>query len=205
MAGDAELIEEYKQIHAKSDWGGTSVKNLHHIEPHIRRLQPRSIIDYGCGKSPLLDLLESPNLSKRTRYDPAIDTYSVLDRGPHDLLINVDVLEHVPEESLHEILSEMASISNDVLIIVDTQPAKLILEDGRNAHVTLHDHNWWHKRLEKYFGPLVPIRVRRSGRAAFRSWPLSTTERILMPLQNVIARIKGLVIKQAVPSNGGGV
>lgn len=193
MTGNTELIDEYRKIHAETDWGGTSIKNFHHILPHIRRLRPKSVIDYGCGKSPLIDLLDTAGLQHRKRYDPAIEEYSTLDKGPHDLLINIDVLEHVPEDTLDDVLSEMASICRDALIIVDTKPAKLILADGRNAHVTLHPQAWWKNKLEAHFGPLVSIRARRRGRAAFRTWPVGPLERLSMPFQNVFARIMGMI------------
>ena len=178
MAGNEGLIAEYKNIHATSDWGGTSIKNLRFIAPHLALLAPRSIIDYGCGKSRLLDVIKSPGLESRSRYDPAIPEYAHLDRGPHDLLINVDVLEHVAEDDLDELLSEMAAVSKDALIVVDTQPAKLHLADGRNAHITQHDHAWWQQRMQPFFGTLHPIRVKRRGRAAFRTWEISGVDRI---------------------------
>lgn len=193
MAGDAQLIDEYRTIHATREWGGTSIKNLHYLLPHIRALKPRSIIDYGCGKSPLIFAIESPGLEKRSRYDPAIEEYATLDRGPHDLLLNVDVLEHIPEDDLDTVLAEMAAICRQAVIVVDTRPAKLTLADGRNAHVTLHDHAWWQRRIEKHFGPLQPIRVRRKGRAAFRTWKASPLERALMPFTNLRARLASLL------------
>ena len=199
MAGNESLIAEYKDIHATSDWGGTSIKNLRYLTPHLTLLAPRTIIDYGCGKSRLLDVIDIPSLERRSRFDPAIPEYAKLDRGPHDVLINVDVLEHIDEEDLDELLSEMAAVSRDALIVVDTQPAKLHLADGRNAHITQHDHAWWQKRMEPYFGALYPIRVKRRGRAAFRTWDVSGADRIrLLRLQvreaikYMLRRMRGL-------------
>lgn len=177
MARRTALVDEYASIHASSAWGGSSIKNLPYLTPHIKALGPRSVIDYGCGKSPLIDALAAPSIERRARYDPAIEAYSQLPDGPFDLLLNIDVLEHIPEGDIDDILAEMRGLAKEAIIIVDTQPATLVLADGRNAHISLHPHAWWQERISRHFGALQPIRVRRSGRAAFRTWPLEPGER----------------------------
>ena len=190
MAGDNKLISEYREIHASTDWGGTSIKNIGYILPHIESLSPISIIDYGCGKSALLDAIDVSSVVTKVKYDPAIPEYDKLDPGPYDLLLNVDVLEHIPEEALDEVLTEMARISTNAILIVDTKPAKLKLSNGENAHVCLHNHAWWQQKLEQYFGTLYAIKVRRSGRAAFRTWPIGSSERINLAGNNLATRVK---------------
>ena len=86
------------------------------------------------------------------RYDPAIPKYATKPDKVVDLLINIDVLEHVPEEHLDEVLSDMAASCRDAIIIVDMAPAAKTLPNGENAHCTLHPHPWWHDRLSRYFG-----------------------------------------------------
>ncbi|MFN3227910.1 MAG: methyltransferase domain-containing protein [Hyphomicrobiales bacterium] len=176
MALNTLLIDEYATIHAKSAWGGSSIKNLPYLIPHLEALQPRSVIDYGCGKSPLIDALPISSIETRARYDPAIPEYAERPDGAFDLLINIDVLEHIPEEDLDDVIAEMRNLANDAIIVVDTKPAELVLADGRNAHISLHPHEWWQARLSHHFGSLYPIRMRRSGRAAFRTWPLRPGE-----------------------------
>lgn len=178
MAGDENLIREYEEIHKTRNWGCTSVKNLRHLLPQIRTLRPKSIIDYGCGTSPLLELINVESIEHRGRYDPAIPEYAEEPPGKYDLLVSIDVLEHIAEEDLEEVLQHMDSLCKDAIIVVDTKPAQLLLADGRNAHICLHDHRWWQSRLEKQFGPLTAFRVKRSSRAAFRTWPLSPLQKV---------------------------
>ena len=170
MAGNKELIQQYKNIHSSRAYGNTSVKNLRFIGPEIEILKPASIIDYGCGQSNLVDLLGGSYTLEKYRYDPAIPEYSELPPKKVDLLVNIDVLEHIEEHDLDDVLEEMSSICTNALIIVDLKPAELTLEDGRNAHVTLRSAEWWKERLSKHFGALYRVKTPRSSRAGFKTW-----------------------------------
>lgn len=164
------LIEQYRVIHSREAYGNTSVKNLPYFLPLIDELKPKSIIDFGCGQSTLADELSAASGAPATRYDPAISQFSVKPEGTFDLLVNVDVLEHVPEEDLDPIIEQMAAFARNAIIVIDTGPAVLILPDGRNAHVTQHDQDWWAEKLGVHFPYLEPIRVRSKRRAAFKTW-----------------------------------
>ena len=170
MAGNDELIAQYREIHASQAYGDTSIKNLRFLRPEIKLLKPQSIIDYGCGQSPLLEMLDLDYPVELHRYDPAIPAHSSKPEGKFDLLINVDVLEHIEESDLDDVISEMAGFAKNAIIIVDTAPAKLVLPDGRNAHVTLHNHAWWKERLSRHFAHLEPIATARRTRAGFKTW-----------------------------------
>jgi hypothetical protein len=64
----------------------------------------------------------------------------------------------------------MRSLSRDALIIIDTRPAKKLLSDGRNAHVTIRSHGWWKERLARHFSNLEAVSTVRRSRAGFRTW-----------------------------------
>jgi hypothetical protein len=178
MAGNTRLIEEYAQIHAREAYGNTSLKNLRLLRPEIRLLRPNSIVDYGCGQSRLLDRLDLGYPVDLYRYDPAIPAYASKPDVKADLLLNVDVLEHIEEADLDDILADMRSMCRDALIIVDTAPAKRSLPDGRNLHVTLKPHDWWRERIEKHFGPLEPAPTLRCARAGFKTWRRGPAENV---------------------------
>jgi hypothetical protein len=175
------LIEEYGAIHASRIYGNTSIKNLRFIRPHIKALGPSSILDYGCGRSRLVECLDLGFDVRTLRYDPAIPEFAARPSEVVDLLINVDVLEHVPESDLDAVVLEMRDLCRHALIIVDTRPAALILPNGKNAHCTLHSHDWWRNYLLKFFPAVIPIRAARRSRAAFRTWPLSSRDRLVLP------------------------
>ena len=179
MAGNSKLIDQYKNIHSEKTYGNTSVKNLRFIRPDIKLLAPKSAIDYGCGQSPLLEELNLGYEIEKNRYDPAIPEYSTKPDHISDLLLNVDVLEHIEEEDLDTVLAEMRSLCKDALIIVDLKEAELLLEDGRNAHVTIKPVEWWEEKISKHFGKLERIKVARSSRAGFKTWARSPMETLI--------------------------
>ena len=170
MTGNPELIDQYRRIHASAAYGTTSVKNLRFIRPEIQLLRPATVLDYGCGQSKLIDLLELGYPASLVRYDPAIPAIAQKPSGLFDLLINVDVLEHIEETDLDAVLSEMRGFCHDALIIIDTRPAKKLLSDGRNAHVTIRPHDWWRERLSRHFSHLEAVGTVRRSRAGFRTW-----------------------------------
>lgn len=176
MVGNSKLIESYAQIHASQVYGNTSLKNLRLIRPEIQLLRPQSIVDYGCGQSALLDRLGLGYPVARYRYDPAIPAFAEKPPVRTDLLINIDVLEHIEESDLDDVLSDMRAMCRDALIIVDTAPAQGVLPDGRNLHVTLRPHDWWRERIAQHFGPLYPVRTLRRARAGFKTWQRTATQ-----------------------------
>ena len=170
MTGNPELIEQYRQIHATRVYGDTSVKNLRFLRADIKLLEPRSVLDYGCGQSRLLDELKLGYPVELVRYDPAVPAWAKKPDKPVDLLINIDVLEHIEEADLDAVLAEMASLCRNALIIVDTKPASAILPNGRNAHATIRPHAWWGERISRHFPVLYPQATARRSRAGFKTW-----------------------------------
>ena len=168
-----DLIQQYRDIHSREKYGNTSVKNLPYLLPHIDDLNPSSIVDFGCGLSILVDDLSSACGAQGVRYDPAIPAYSAKPAGRFNLLLNIDVLEHVPETALDDLIGEMAGMADNAIIVIDTGPAVLILPDGRNAHISQFPQDWWARKLARHFSYLEPIRVRSTRRAAFKTWRTS--------------------------------
>lgn len=173
MAGNADLLDYYARTHDSRVYGTSSVKYIRHLRPEIAILHPRSILDYGCGQSIFLDCLDLGYEVELLRYDPAIPAYAELPDTKADLLVSIDVLEHIEEADLDQVMAEMRASARDALIVIDTKPARHMLPDGRNAHVSLHPHAWWRERLSRHFDHLTPVRTARRSRAAFRTWPRS--------------------------------
>ena len=197
MAGNADLIDYYAKTHGDRVYGTSSVKYLRYLRPEITLLHPKSIIDFGCGQSIFLDCLNLGYDVEYHRYDPAIPAYSKLGNEKVDLLVNIDVLEHIEEPDLDRVLSKMSGACRNAIIVVDTVPAKHTLPDGRNAHVSLHPHDWWQERLTRHFGPLEKVKTKRRSRAAFRTWKRSFADTLrfhaLRAKEDVIHYSKRLV------------
>ena len=101
MTGNPELIAQYRDIHASRVYGDTSIKNLRFLRADITLLKPQSILDYGCGQSRLLAALRLDYPVELLRYDPAIPKWSANPTARADLLLNIDVLEHIEARSDH--------------------------------------------------------------------------------------------------------
>jgi hypothetical protein len=168
---DRSLISEYAHLHATSSYGATGGWVVPYLLPHLVALGPHSLIDYGCGQSDLaLRLCRKGGIPDIARYDPAIPELAAVPRRKFDVLINVDVLEHVPESEIDNVVTEMASMATHAAIIIDTKPAKTLLRDGRNAHVSQHDGVWWQERLSGILPGIRPFAVGRPSRIAFKTW-----------------------------------
>lgn len=170
-----ELVEQYRRMHRERIYGATSVKKAPYILPYVQLLKARTVIDYGCGQSRLAELISERCGSKVTRYDPAIPACDECPKGPFDLLISIDVLEHVPEDTIDGVLAATAELSDKAIIIIDTRASSTTLPDGRNAHLTLRPAQWWRDRLAHHYRDVRPIWVQRRP-ASFITWRMSSTQ-----------------------------
>jgi hypothetical protein len=165
-----DLIDSYRALHAaNTGYGTTGIKRLPYIMPYIQLAAPWTAVDYGCGRSAVADLVGAAAECAVTRYDPAIPEYAAPVPGRRDLLLSIDVLEHIPEHELDAVLRDMASIAEKAIIVIDTKLATTLLPDGRNAHVTVRSPEWWQARLGMHY-PVVPRIWVWKRPAAFVTW-----------------------------------
>lgn len=142
------LKEVYQKIHQTTPFGKRA-KFPKHLQKFIDKMQPKSILDFGCGKGRLLDTIREsyPNITV-TGYDPANPDYDInLSETNFDLIISSDVLEHVEPEYIDDTLKFLQTRSKVFYHLIACSPAKLILPDGRNAHLIIEDDQWWRKRF----------------------------------------------------------
>jgi 2-polyprenyl-3-methyl-5-hydroxy-6-metoxy-1,4-benzoquinol methylase len=142
------LKKAYEDIHKSTPFGKRS-KIPKDLKKFIEKLTPRSICDFGCGKGNLIETLKEnfPNIEV-TGYDPANEKFSrPLDDRFFDLLISTDVLEHVEPEFINETLKFLSDKSRYIYHKIALSPAKLILPDGRNAHLIQESPDWWRKKF----------------------------------------------------------
>lgn len=150
MTETEETIEQYKQVHQNKRYGVSSFLILKHYEEYVKQLKPQSVLDYGCGQGGLIERFKG-YIPHRVQYDPALPDYDKLPKGTFDLVINTDVMEHVPESGLDGILSTIKSYSSNVVFAISLVEAVEILPNGDNAHCTVKPKEWWKELLGKYF------------------------------------------------------
>jgi len=148
-----EYILQLSQLHDKKASFGDA-KGLKHTEKWIRKYNPESVIDYGCGKGGVTLALQEayPNLRVQG-YDPGNPSFNTVPEGTFDMLVSTDVLEHIEPVFLENVLRHMDGLFTKVaFFIIATSPAKKFLPDGRNAHLIVENPGWWKPLLEKYIG-----------------------------------------------------
>jgi len=142
------------------------------IKEIIKKENINNMIDYGCGKgnfySKSFDLEGKliPPLRKFwdieiKLYDPCYEKYSKFEKDEtFDLLICIDVLEHIPESDIEWILDRFFKISKKYIFInVACYEAIALLPDGENAHINIQKPIWWLNKLEKFLKNNKEIKV----------------------------------------------
>lgn len=162
------ISESYRQqqaaLHAAGGYGTAALAFGAIVDSLIERLQPRSLLDYGCGSQrSLLKAVSLPSHVLYEGYDPAVPEYADAPL-PAELVVCIDVLEHIEPDLLENVLDHLASLCDPFgLFSIHTGPAIKTLPDGRNAHLTQQPQSWWLTQLRARFQVLEVHPVLRSG------------------------------------------
>lgn len=147
-----ELIHQYQLLHESHKGYGTTGENqLLLFGVFINLLRPKSVLDYGSGKSKLVEKISYVVKPKTYRYDPAIPELSVLPVDNVDLVLCTDVLEHIPEEFVDEFIDDLYRLSENALLSISTRMSGNSLPDGRPCHLTVRPCSWWIKKLKTHY------------------------------------------------------
>lgn len=160
---DKSLISQYEELHSSdTSYGSTSIKFIKEVCMMIDQLQPVSILDYGCGKGVLIDAPQEkyPNINCY-KYDPSIPEYNTLPVDKVDMVLNTDVLEHIPENDLDDVLADIARITDQVYFNLHHEKAVTILPSGENAHCTIKTPRWYRKTISRFFPTITFLPGRR--------------------------------------------
>ena len=150
MSEREHYIELHRQLHQQSSlhFAGKSLrKYIETINSLIAKYQCETILDYGCGKA---QFWPAEWLGKIQGYDPAYEKFA-LEPTEADLVICCDVMEHIPESEIENVLTHINSLANKwTFFAIDTKRAKKRFSDGSNCHVTIQSPEWWQEQLNKY-------------------------------------------------------
>lgn len=142
----------YRELHASQKYGTGSMsegfkKKLLATLPPIK--DGENVIDFGCGQSQ--DAKKLWPQAKVTRYDPAISGIDKMPKTEHCAGLCFEVMEHIPEDEVIGILSQMKSLARIWAITVHTGPAAQKLATGENAHCTQRPVEWWMQKFREVF------------------------------------------------------
>jgi len=156
------ISEEYRKIQEslhddatldgrKVAYGGTATSYAPIIAALLNSLEANHVLDYGCGKHMFLArALTEHKINHKFKYqayDPAVPRLSS-PPVPAEVVLCIDVLEHVEEDSIDEVLDHLRSLTEAVgMFSIATGPAMKSLPDGRNAHILQRPIDWWLPRI----------------------------------------------------------
>lgn len=158
-----KLLNEYKNIH-KHGIADRSPEHTYNgrftisfaeiLKKIISKNECNTLLDYGSGKgdryfkSSIFAGKKYPPLKEYwdiepTLYDPGVN-YEKPESKKFDIVISIDVLEHIPFTDLGWVINEIFEYAKDIVFInVACYPAKAILPNGNNAHVSIFKPWWW--------------------------------------------------------------
>jgi len=166
------FIEASQELHKNNKYYGkaSEYKNKASIKYKLTipkaiaaadRIQPiKNILDHGCGQGGLIQVLNDSTEVKGIAhgYDPAIEKFKTISNNEYDLVISVDVLEHVGREHIDATLTNIKQLTKGFFFFcIDLIPANKKLANGRNAHVLLAPPDWWTQQIKIHFKIITAI------------------------------------------------
>ncbi len=145
------ISKDYKQLltdhhKARPTWGSTATRWVSHIENLTRDKYCFDGLDYGCGKGALKKFYKGQ--TRFEEYDPGIEGKDTIKKDSYDIVVCIDVLEHVEPEHIDKTLEEIVGLAKKIVfLVISTRKAQEVLEDGRNAHLIVEDADWWNEKL----------------------------------------------------------
>ena len=139
---------------AKIPWGGGLEGKVKFIHSYALEYNCNSILDYGAGSSHFIKEIniQYPNHPFIiNEYEPG---KKELAKNPpvSDMTVCMDVLEHIEPEKLDNVLEHIYNKTNKIIYFtICVLPSFSSFPDGQNLHLIVENHDWWLKKLSKYF------------------------------------------------------
>ena len=161
-----DLIDSYKVLHQEEGKfkGISLVPLVPTLMSLVKENNCKTLLDYGCGKAIPYDKdrckevdLRHPiqklcNLKSFDLYDPAYEKYATLPNKKYDIVVCTDVLEHIAEQDIDYVLTEILSHSKKIVFLnISCQPALKHFKEGKfkgkNVHISVFDPSWWGHKI----------------------------------------------------------
>ena len=176
-------LAHYREIHRTDPrYGRSSQKLVGLIADAVRAgqattpgWQPKTLLDFGCGKSQAAERVAKKLGLTHFLYDPAIPGLETLPVAQADLVMNTDVLEHLDETEVDLLISDVRGLTDHAYFNIATAPASKVLDSGENAHATVQPPEWWQARIAMHFPTVVRLPAAKN-RVSFATWQISEKE-----------------------------
>jgi len=161
------ISPEYRDLNCRlhkqaKKYGISAQRYIVDIRNWLKIVDAEIVLDYGCGKGKLKQGLRNQPVTVY-EYDPCI-----LDKagppGPADVVVCIDVLEHIEPEYLDSVLEHMRTLAlKGLFVTVSTTQGKRRLPDGSHVHINVHSFEFWENKLGKAFGTGSAQKVERKN------------------------------------------
>jgi hypothetical protein len=161
-----EYAAEQRRLHTEQAAYGSRGFYWAYLAAGIAQLeQCKTVLDYGCGKGTIGNSFREAGLHVVSDYDPAIPGKDK-PATPADLVVAVDVMEHIEPDCLPAVMFDLARVTRKILFVaISTIPSKRTMSDGRNTHLIVEGYDWWRAQFEG-----VGFKVRRVWKTAMQEW-----------------------------------
>jgi hypothetical protein len=173
-----DLIDSYKVLHQEEGKfkGISLVPLVPTLMSLVKENNCKTLLDYGCGKAIPYDKdrckeidLRHPiqklcNLKSFDLYDPAYEKYATLPDKKYDIVVCTDVLEHIAEQDMDYVLTEILSRSKKIVFLnISCQPALKHFKEGKfkgkNVHISVFDPSWWGHKIGNIWNKFNHLKV----------------------------------------------
>ena len=173
-----DLIDSYKIIHQEE--GKFKGMSLTPLVPTLVKITKenncKTLLDYGCGKAIPYDKdrckevdLRHPiqklcNLKSFDLYDPAYEKYATLPDKKYNVVVCTDVLEHIAEQDIDYVLTEILSRSDKIVFLnISCQPALKHFKQGnlksKIVLLSVFNPSWWGHKIGNIWNKFNNIKV----------------------------------------------
>ena len=162
---------QYQRMHKDTSvfLGYTIKLYLNDIQKLMNEFNPSSILDYGCGKGYQYtkDQIHKSHFNgvMPALYDIGVTEFETIPDGTFDAIISTDVLEHIPENQLGQVLTEIYNKANKfVFFAIHENLAVKNLPNGENTHCTVRPIEWWVSLISNYANVYTVIMAHNQSR-----------------------------------------
>lgn len=163
-----DYIDQYREFYDNGGYENNDpvMRAKDDIKQMLEQFNCKTLLDYGCGHGLQYskhDLHKYWGLTELAKYDPGVQEFEEKPQGSFDAVINTDVLEHIPEDYVYDVITDIFSYADKfVYFSIATGLAKAILPNGENAHCTLKPHSEWVEIIDEMRGD-IPTVVKCTG------------------------------------------
>lgn len=154
ITADQLLSPAYRAVmlaeHAKGAWGRAGKSHRDKVMQFAGDLKAATVLDYGCGTGTLGIVLREAGAKFSVHdYDPGVPEKAAMPPAA-DLVVATDVMEHVEPGNVDNVLRHIFNLTQKAaLFSISLTPSERVLNDGKNAHLTVRDHKWWEQKIKQ--------------------------------------------------------